>query len=195
MNTPAHLIMGAAAFARPGAPWVTLAALAGSLAPDVSLYVMASWHLFVLGTNPQIVFDELYFSDRWQQIFAIDNSFFVWGALLAAGFWLKREWLIAFAGAGLLHLAFDFPLHHDDGRMHFWPLSDWIFESPVSYWDRNHYGEIVGPLEMLLSLVLLWVLWRRFRKVVPRVILGVAALMQLAPVFIWVFIFIDPSPA
>lgn len=189
MNTPAHLIMGAAAFAKPGAPWVTLAAIAGAIAPDLSLYLMAGWHLLILGTSPRIVFDELYFSDLWQQVFAIDNSFFLWGALLLAGLATKRSWLIAFGGAGLLHIAFDFSLHHDDGRMHFWPLSNWIFESPVSYWDRNHYGDIVGPLEMALSLILLVVLWRRFQAMIPRAIIFAAALMQLAPVFIWVFIF------
>lgn len=193
MNTPAHLILGAAVFARPGAPWVTIAALAGALAPDLSLYVMAGWHLFWLGTNPNIVFDVLYFSDEWMQVFAVDNSFLLWGVLLGVGLLRKSNWLIAFAGAALLHLALDFPLHHDDARPHFWPLTWWKFESPISYWDRNRFAGIVGPLEMLLSLVCLYILWRRFHAAVPRVILGVAALMQLAPVFIWVFIFIDLS--
>ncbi len=189
MNTPAHLILGAAAFARPGAVWVTSAALLGALAPDISLYVMAGWHLLILGTDARIVFDELYFSEMWQSVFAIDNSFFIWGALLALALWLRKSWFIAFAGAGLLHLVFDFPLHHDDGRPHFWPVTNWIFESPISYWDRNHYGQIVGPLEMLLSLILLGILWRRFHKLIPRLVIGVAALLQLAPVFIWVFVF------
>ncbi|MEM7472963.1 MAG: cobalamin biosynthesis protein CobQ [Pseudomonadota bacterium] len=189
MNTPAHLIFGAAAFARPGAMQVTSAALAGALAPDLSLYLMAGWHLFVLSTDPQVVFNVLYFSDLWQAIFAVDNSFFVWGAGLGFALWRRSPALIAFAGAGLLHLALDFPLHHDDARAHFWPVTDWKFVSPVSYWDRNHYGGIVGPLEMLASLVCLGILWRRFLTLVPRLILICAGALQLLPVFIWVFVF------
>ncbi|MEM6408355.1 MAG: cobalamin biosynthesis protein CobQ [Pseudomonadota bacterium] len=189
MNTPAHLIFGAAAFARPGALGVTMAALAGALAPDLSLYLMAGWHLFVLGTDAQVVFDVLYFSDLWQAIFAVDNSFFVWGGALGLALWLRSPAFIAFAGAGLLHLALDFPLHHDDARAHFWPVSDWKFVSPVSYWDRDHYGGIVGPLEMLASLICLGVLWQRFTTWLPRLVLGIAGAMQLLPVFIWVFVF------
>lgn len=189
MNTPAHLILGAAVFARPGAFWVTIAALAGALAPDISLYAMAGWHLLVLGTEPVIVFRELYYSDAWQQVFAIDNSFFLWGALLGIAMYLRKRWLIAFAGAGLLHLALDFPLHNDDGRQHFWPVSSWVFESPVSYWDPNHYGNIIGPLEVVLSLVLLAVLWRRFRELWPRIFIFAAGITQLLPAFIWFFVF------
>lgn len=56
MNTPAHLIFGLVAFGKPGAPKVTAAALAGALIPDLSLYLMAGWHLIVLQTDPNIVF-------------------------------------------------------------------------------------------------------------------------------------------
>ncbi len=41
----------------------------------------------------------------------------------------------------------DLPVHHDDGHRHFFPLSDWRFASPVSYWDPEHYGRIVGTAE------------------------------------------------
>ncbi len=174
--TTTHLIIGAAALARPGAPRVTAAALLGALAPDLSLYVMASWHLFWLGTPPGVVFDQLYFSDTWQAIFAVDNSFFLWGGLLGLALWGRSPPLIAFAGAALLHLALDFPLHHDDGRMHFWPLSRWIFESPVSYWDDRHFGHIVKPLESAMALALLALLWRRFQRRWPRLVIAIAAL-------------------
>ena len=48
-----------------------------------------------------------------------------------------------------LHVPEDLFLHHDDGHRHFYPLSQWRYSSPVSYWDPNHYGKIVAPLEAL----------------------------------------------
>ncbi len=189
MNTPAHLIFGAAAFARPDQPKVTAAALLGALAPDASLYLMVGWHMFVLGTPARVIFNQYYFSGAWMQVFAIDNSFILWGLLLAFAFWLGRRWLVAFAGSGLLHLAFDFPLHHDDGRPQFWPLSDWIFESPISYWDHNHHGALVGALEIAICLVLLVVLWRRFSGLLARGAVLLAAGFQLFPVVMWAMVF------
>lgn len=189
MNTPAHLIFGLAAFGKPAAPQVTVAAAIGAILPDLSLYLLAVWHLFVMGTDPQIVFGEMYFSDAWQGIFRIDNSIVLWGIGLAIALALRSAWAVALCGAALLHLALDFPLHHDDGRAHFWPLTDWVFQSPVSYWDRAHYGGIVGPIEIALSLTLCVWLWRRFRQQVTRAVIALLALAEAAPVFVWVFVF------
>lgn len=189
MNTPAHLIFAAAAFARPHERKRTIAALAGALAPDLSLYLMAGVSLFILGYSPGYVFDTLYFSDAWQAVFKIDNSFILWGLGLALAWWFRSSTAMVFAAAGLLHLAFDFPLHHDDGRAHFWPLSDWVFHSPISYWDNSHYGNIVGPIEMLISLVFCAMLFLRFSSLRSRSVICVAALMQASPVFVWAFVF------
>ncbi|WP_367278205.1 hypothetical protein [uncultured Roseobacter sp.] len=123
MNTPAHLLIGAAVMGRKGNLTVVGAAMIGALLPDLSLYLLAGSALYVFGIPPQIVFDELYFSEAWQTIFAIDNSFVVWGGLFALGLWRGVPWAVALTGAALLHLCLDFPLHHDDGRAHFWPLS------------------------------------------------------------------------
>ncbi|MBT0959171.1 cobalamin biosynthesis protein CobQ [Alphaproteobacteria bacterium KMM 3653] len=189
MNTPAHLIFGAAAFARPGAPWVTAAALAGGLAPDCSLYLMACWHLFVLGTDPQTVFGQLYFSDSWMRVFRVDNSFVLWGIGLGVALWLRSGWAIAFTGAALLHLAFDFPLHHDDGRPHFWPISDWVFESPYSYWDRMHHGQFVGLIEVGICLILLGYLGYRFKGTMARIMIAIGVITQIVPGLMWSAIF------
>ncbi|MEM7710494.1 MAG: cobalamin biosynthesis protein CobQ, partial [Pseudomonadota bacterium] len=108
MNTPAHLILGLAAFGKPGDRRVTGAALLGALLPDLSLYLLAGGALG-LGIPAQMVFDDLYFSETWRTVFAIDNSIFVWGAVLGLGLWLRKTWLVALAGAALLHVATDFP--------------------------------------------------------------------------------------
>lgn len=103
--------------------------------------------LLVLGISPQRVFNELYFSEPWELVFAIDNSIFVWGVLLSLAIWRRVDWGSALCGAALLHIAFDFPLHHDDGRAHFWPLTKWVLESPLSYWDRAHHAGWIAPME------------------------------------------------
>jgi hypothetical protein len=56
---------------------------------------------------------------------------------LALAIWQRSTWVIALTGAALVHLALDFPLHRYDGGSDFWPVTWWVFESPVSYWDRH----------------------------------------------------------
>jgi len=189
MNTPAHLIFAAAAFARPHDRKRTVAAVAGAFAPDLSLYLMAGVSLFVMGLDPNYVFGSLYYSPAWQQVFKIDNSFLLWGGL-AVFCWARGHTnCLIFAASGLLHLVFDFPLHHDDGRAHFWPLSDWVFHSPLSYWDKGHYGGVIGPIEMAISVVFCAFLFRRYQSLRSRALILAIAAFQLMPVFIWAFVF------
>jgi hypothetical protein len=102
----------------------------------------------VFETAPNVVFDQLYFSEAWVNVFRVDNSFVRGGVAFAAALWSRKAWLIALTGAALLHLAFDFPLHHDDGRPQFWPITMWVFESPISYWDRSHHGGTISWMEI-----------------------------------------------
>lgn len=191
MNTPAHLLLGAAAFGRPAERRIIWAAMAGGLLPDLSLYLLAGASLFLLNIPPQVVFNELYFSDLWQQIFAIDNSFLVWGALLGLAIWRRSAWAIALCAAALLHIALDFPLHHDDGRPHFWPLSGWVFESPVSYWDRNHGADIVGPIGAALAVISAVVLWRRRPGWILSLLILALLVAELRVAYVWMFVFMD----
>ncbi|WP_299076429.1 cobalamin biosynthesis protein CobQ [uncultured Ruegeria sp.] len=161
MNTPAHLLIGAAAFARPANGRILWAALLGSLLPDLSLYVLAGVSLFVLGIPEQVVFGQLYYSSAWQTVFAIDNSFILWGLALTIGIWRGWRVLIVGAAAGLIHLAMDFLLHAGDGRAQFWPISSWVFHSPVSYWDSTHHAFWVAPVSALACLTSYVVLWQQ----------------------------------
>ncbi|MEP3437124.1 MAG: hypothetical protein ABJN75_10130 [Hoeflea sp.] len=184
MNTPTHMLIGAALFARKDYPSVSAAALVGGLAPDIPLLVMVAYATRIAGIPQQQVYTTLFFSERWQQVFAIDHSFFVWGALIAVGIVFHWKAVMAFAGAGLAHAAVDFLTHHDDARRQFWPVSDWVFKSPVSYWDQAYYGGLVAPLEAVLVVVLTFILLRRLDKWRERIpILAVAALL-LAPIIL-----------
>jgi len=80
-------------------------------------------------------------------------------------------------------------LHHDDGRAHFWPVTNWIFQSPVSYWDRRHYGDIVGPIEIGMSLVCCVYLWRKFKQVWARLLIFAMGAAEFAPAILFSFMF------
>lgn len=162
MNTPAHLLIGLAVFARRDVPRSGRSAALGSLLPDFSLYLLAGVSLFVLQIPAERVFGELYFSREWQAVFAVDNSFVIWTVVLFGALWLRSAAAIAFSGAGLLHLATDFALHNDDARAHFWPVSDWVFESPLSYWDSTHHAAAIAPITALAVLISATLVWRRW---------------------------------
>lgn len=151
MNTPAHLLIGAALFGGRDNTKILAAALIGGFLPDLSLYLLAGVSIFVLNIPPQVVFDDLYFSPAWQLIFSVDNSFIIWGVLFALAFKYRHAFFIALTSAALLHLVCDFGLHHDDARAHFWPLSNWKFASPLSYWDSNHHSFYVAPVEGIVT--------------------------------------------
>lgn len=153
MNTPAHILIGWSLFARRGDWRVILAAIFGGLAPDLSLYLLAGVSIFILDISPNVVFGEMYFSRTWQAIFAVDNSFLVWAGLLAWAYWRQSKAGMALCAAALMHLLLDLPLHHDDGRAHFWPLTGWIYESPLSYWDRQHHADVVAPIAAALAAI------------------------------------------
>lgn len=103
--------------------------------------------LVILLIPSGIVLREMYCSDAWQTVFAIDNSIFIWLGFLALAIWQRSTWVIALTGAALVHLALDFPLPRYDGRSDFWPVTWWVFESPVSYWDRHSGAQWFAPTE------------------------------------------------
>ena len=181
MNTPAHVIIGTTLFGRRGTRWVPQMAALGGLTPDISLFVMATWAIYIEGIPAKFVFRELYFTPAWQNVFAVDNSFILWGALLACAVWYRLPRITAFSGAGFVHLCCDFPLHNEDARRQFWPVSDYVFRSPFSYYDPARYGNIIGLLEMALCAVLSIVLWRRFTSNSARFVIALGLAAEVLP--------------
>ena len=108
MNTPAYIIFGIAAFGNPDRRAVTTAAIAGAVIPDLSLYLLSGWELLIKGTSATFVFGQMYYSESWQSIFRIDNSFVLWGLLLVVGLMARSAVLIALCSAALMHLTLDF---------------------------------------------------------------------------------------
>lgn len=168
MNTPAHVLIAVAVAGQPASKARNAALIVGALFPDLMLFVMVAWERWINGLSFDRVFGEAYYSDFWQQIFAVNNSAPVFATFLVLGLWLRAEWLWAFGLAALLHVICDLPLHHDDAHVHFWPFTDWVFTSPVSYWDPRHHGVVAGWIEAGLSLALAVILLRRFKSVIAR---------------------------
>lgn len=57
------------------------------------------------------------------------------------------------------HAIADFLTHADDARPLFWPISEWTWASPVSYYNPLYYGSEFRLAEHgLMLLILLWLL-------------------------------------
>ncbi len=151
MNTVTHLAIGGVLYGRRGKPRRLLWALAGALLPDFFIFVLFFYALFA-GIPEDVLWGQLYYSEGWTLIFSASNSIFLYGPLFLVGLWRYSDTLGPLGGAGLAHIALDLPVHHDDGHAHFWPLSDWVYESPLSYWDPGQYGSYVGAFDALLAL-------------------------------------------
>lgn len=173
MFTQTHLLVGAAIFARPGRPALALAGLMGALVPDSDV-----WAMFVVerlqGASGCEVFHYRYWEQPWTTLQMLLNAIPAYlvlitlglASLLPPGVCSRRIALIVivFASSALLHVGIDFLLHHDDARAQWMPLTDWIFRSPVSYWDPRYYGRIFMTFEMGLGIALAVLIGLRFRS-------------------------------
>ena len=171
MNTPAHALINLALLGRVTPPAAVLAVLLGGLIPDLPMLVFYAAER-LQGTPEAVIWSERYFAPEWQAFFDAPNSLVLIAAGAAICAW--RRWpigLLLFASMAL-HGVADLALHHDDGHRHFWPISDWRFVSPVSYWDPDHFGRWVMPVELLAALgALIWA-WHRYPQRRNRVALS-----------------------
>ncbi|MEM9137210.1 MAG: hypothetical protein AAGB01_07665 [Cyanobacteria bacterium P01_F01_bin.42] len=182
MNTFAHLVFNLLTVERPRIfyPWpsflrveraeplterLPLAPVVwGALIPDLPMVVFYAVEKLIFRSSDQYIWDTAYFSDHWSNFIDIFNSI----PLIALGFaiclWRRSRWGWLLFASMFLHVLGDLPLHHDDGHRHLFPLSDWRFESPVSYWDPNHYGAIVSLIEAIAMFLGCVVLLRSYKS-------------------------------
>lgn len=161
MNTLTHALMGSAVFGHPRLTiGLMIATFWGGIFPDVSIVAMVIWESGIQGASSAELWGEAYYREPWVTYSAITNSFIVFGALFALARLQGWYLVAAFAGTAMLHFLFDLFLHYDDGHAHFWPLSQCVFYSPVSYWDPDHFGLWWTGIEMALALGLFIWIWK-----------------------------------
>ncbi len=192
MNTQSHILMGALLFGKP-LPRLAVAGGLGGLLPDVPMFAIVA-SLRLSGHPFEEIFGTLYWERWWQVCNAVSHSFLLWGALaLISGYLIfksgqarapRSALLFAFSSAALAHSCIDFLVHREDAHMQFWPLTDWKFVSPVSYWDRAHYGGWFSLFEAALGIFMAALLFRRYRSIITRLALALCmALYAAVPAF------------
>lgn len=174
MNTPAHLAINLLALSRREKPQGVWPIVIGAIIPDLTMIGFYFWHK-LQGVEEAIIWNERYPLPEWQLSFDVFNSLpLIAGLALIT--WHKRvPWLALLAASMALHVGLDLPLHHDDAHRHFWPLTDWRFISPVSYWDPNHHGQWVSLLEFVLVILSCFWLSMRFTSIKARLWIGLLA--------------------
>lgn len=137
----------------------TVVFILGALTPDVPVYLFFIVEGLIKQRSQEIMWDQMYFESWWSILFTLSHSLIVWPLLFSIA-WLARAPLIKwFALSGIIHICTDFLVHTHDAYKHFWPLSEWRFVSPLSYYDISSFGDIVGFLDSLCVIgLLLWLL-------------------------------------
>ena len=188
MMSQTHILLSSALLSKPGHRLRNAAVFTGALLPDMAIFVLFGWSK-IAGIEERTLWSQIYWSEPWQSWTAAGNSipFYVMLALIglillriAGGVW--RFGLVAafLALAALLHIAGDLPVHVRDAHRHFWPLSDWKFISPVSYWNPAHHGTLFSIFEICLGVLLAILLFRRFQTLWVRCLLGVVIALYIA---------------
>lgn len=165
MNSPTHTVLALALLSKPGQPLRNWAIAIGSLIPDIAIYIWAPWQMWVNDVTGRKLWRELYFENTMQAIIAPPNSIPLFTVLAVIGLWQRaHKWglaLFMLSLAALLHIATDIPVHSHDAYRHFWPLSDWRFHSPLSYWQESRGGRWISLIECGIGLACSTILWRR----------------------------------
>lgn len=169
MTTHSHAILNIALLSKRDKPFLHRYAFIGAVLPDIPLFIFFIIESIIRKTPESELWGTLYFTEAWQNFFDIFNSIPLILILLGVGHYLlNSEKITIFAWSLLIHCAFDFLTHNDDGHHHFYPLSDFAFESPISYWDRDHYAGIVAPIERVVILTASIYLFPRLKTRLAR---------------------------
>ncbi|TMA79010.1 MAG: hypothetical protein E6J72_12570 [Deltaproteobacteria bacterium] len=148
MNTPAHAVLNLVLLGATKEPRRAPPVLLGAVLPDLPIAVLYAYER-LRGMPEAWIWRTAYYDPRWQAAIDALHSFPLILAVLGTALVLKWPRLVLLCASMLLHAVVDFFLHHDDAHRHFFPLLDWRFASPVSYWDPRYFGNVMAPAEAI----------------------------------------------
>jgi len=164
--SPTHTLLALAVLSKIGDRKRNFAIFSGSAIPDIAIYLWAPYQSIVNGVSGEDMWRVLYFEAPMQNLIAWFNSVPIYTLMAIIGFSARtKTWgklMLFFALAALIHMATDLPVHAEDAYRHFWPLSDWRFYSPFSYWDINHHANWVSKIDVAIAFGSIAILWQRF---------------------------------
>lgn len=152
MKTPSHYILNLALLGNAIAPKQNVAITLGAILPDLPIFLFYFIVKFFYKIPEEKIWSEVYYEPFWQNLVALFHSIPLAIIGLIICLWFDWKWGAVIFISMILHSLLDLPVHHDDAHRHFFPLSNYRFISPFSYWDRNHYGRLVSLIELLLVL-------------------------------------------
>ncbi len=157
----------------------TTAFILGAFLPDIPIFIFFLVCGVVLGYGHTQLWDHLYFNSGWSIAFTLSHSLIFWPLTLAIAHyknWLFLQWLTI---SVIFHILIDFCVHTADAYSHFWPLSNWRFISPISYWDTASYGQYVDLFDSVLVLILTSWLFNYYSSPLARLGIGVLLILIL----------------
>jgi hypothetical protein len=163
--------------------------MAGALLPDLPLLVFFVYFSYVDVHTQAQIWNICYYYPEWQAAINLFHSFPLWGLLAVVAAVLKRPRLALFGLAGLLSSFEDLLLHNDDAHAHFWPISDYRFASPVSYWDPEFHGSMASLGEIMVVIAATLWLWPRIETTWGRSLLVLCVVTLMGSHGIWSLIF------
>ena len=169
MITPTHAVVNAVLARSTGlrtklSVQSRVAFVVGGVAPDIALYILSVaavvYYPLIDGVSisdahERAMYDLYFNSPWWIAGHNLLHAPIILLAVIAAASLFTSSWrrrIRSFAAGALVHSMIDIFVHHDDGPLVFFPVSWSIrFSSPVSYWDPDHYGWFLRPLDLAIS--------------------------------------------
>jgi hypothetical protein len=153
MNTPSHYILNLVILCKTIAPNNNEAIAIGAILPDLPIFIFYGVAKLIYRLPEKQIWTETYYTPVVQFWVALGHSFPIAIVGLAISSYYRWSFGVALFASIICHSLLDIPVHNDDAHRHFFPVSDYRFISPLSYWDVNHYGRIVAFVEILLVII------------------------------------------
>jgi hypothetical protein len=175
VQTPGHAVINLSLITAYGASDAAVPILLGAILPDVPISILYVREHYLHHVPDEVIWRDHYQRPFWQNLIHGMHSFPLSAAGLTISLALGSSFGAFFFASALLHALGDFPIHVEDAHRHFWPLSNYRFISPVSYWDLRYHAREVAAVELLcVSAACLW-LW--VRQISVPVHVALAAVM------------------